>query len=684
MDPADVWTLVEQSKEHWGPRNDRFEEDLGILCNRWPVEEPTGTTALTDPEPDLPADTTIPEMYQKFVSVIANAEVALSIRPTLPQHANLVELAQDAWRSAEHEWARRFARSGLGVFAVEETEWACGRGWITQRVWFNADRYLKGEFAVEVQQVDPATVFPVWGADGLEWVVQEYDAKKADVLRAFPELAERDIKGFKEAGLFDEVTLTAAYTKGFVYYFVDGDPVDTTPTGLDFVPWIVIPCRDYTRATGMATGVGLGGTRTTSRRGAGRAETLTRYVGLPCFFEAKGPVRNRKQLMAVNTRMLELGVLPVTMTRAADGSAIEVDLQPGANIELGPPGTDNVEILQWQPAMENMTTAIQYYTAEIDKRLPSAAWGIGPQSASGFDRAQMNATMYNAFSPYVVARELACELRWDYTMRMYAAKATADRPMQFGRTVRNNRLGLGQLGPDDFEVLLDADVDTKLRNLLPSDRQTMGVLVATLLRSGVIDPEAALGPEFLALPDYKHVLRRVEAQKMKNHPGPIGMTSSAEAFQFEYPDQWAYAERIFEAEQQAAEIEVATRLRQAQMAWMQAGMPPMQPGPNGPMQQNTPNQPHPPPPTGPTPGGPPRQRPDLPAGPALPPGAGEPGMAAMAAGLPSVPGGMAAINPPGVRTEVMSPYMAGQTQLPQAQDPVLDMIREMQGGLPPI
>lgn len=705
LPPSELWEIGEDADDQARPRKERQQEDLEVLCGIFGAPGrpgPQGQTGLTAGEGGS-SDQTLAFIYHKFVSVISEADVSRQIIATLPEHSQLVELAQDAWNHAEFLWSRSFARSGLGSFARDETEWGCLRGWITQRLWWSNKAYMAGKFAVELQSVDPASVSAVFGPDGLEYVVQTYDAKKHEILLQFPELAHSDNPLIATPDTFDDIGVRAVYGRHYVNYFVGGDHVFEFEHGAGFCPWVIIPCRDNTKTTGMSQGLHAQGalTRATQTLTGLNANELQRYVGLSCFHEAKRIVVRLQQLMDIAYDLLELGVRPRWKIRVqADGTQIEVGDNPGDHTVVAGQMED-VEALEADPHFEHLNVLIQYYQNQLDHVLPLAAWsatGAGPTSA--LDRAYISASMLNVFMPYVRARQLACQQRWDMAMRWYAVKGLSSGAgglgMKFGRELQQGKLSLGMLTAADFQALDESKLEVTLRNLIPSDLQSTATTATMLLSNGVIDNLKAL--EMLGFDDAKSILRRVAAATVYKQQG-IGMQHSAEAFRIEHPDEWAFAKQILDIEIDRVANQTLLQAQQVKLALHQlqaggaAGVPQPGAGPAGPPSASMPGGPpggsggpvggppgmgHPPMPMGGMggPPGPPMPPPPTPIRPMGPMGPG-PGVQAAQAGLGGVAGGT---HMPGRMPSMGGPRHLGQVAAPQMENESAALLRQMQAA----
>jgi hypothetical protein len=697
LEQEDALKLAREIHEYWSPLRSRQQEDLEILCGLWGAGVPISFGIETDGDPDLPSVQFIPLIRNKFVSVISGAGVSLKIDGTSPDNDALVERGRAAWKQAEREWARRHARASGSAWEVTETEDACDRGWIAQRLWWDEQRYQNGECAVDVQQADPATVSPQWGATGeLRYVVQTYASTRAEVASRFPELADRDLPELELGDTSDAIDMLVLYDVDHVYYFVDGHYADTITHGWGRVPWLVIATRGYVRPTGQAfdvtTGAGM-------NRGVGKVLNapygLQRYAGLSCFHEAKGVVRNLIELMKTANDQLKLGLRPIVKVKnaAGDKSQIEIEWKPGAEIELAE--HDDIEALEWDTRLQHFEHLIQFFMTQMDRILPAAAWGPSPGVTSALDRSYVSTSLMNVFQPYVRARELAAELRWDFLCYLYSLNARGNQPMQFGMETVEGQSSYSSLDDQEFKALMKADVTVGLRDLLPQEAQMRMGIASMNFRNGLWDRLRAL--EYMGEEHPRKIIRRIDADSLMKQP-LYAMTVAREGAEREYPERKPLIDLVLPIELRRAYLDTLSHLAQSvaqhrQATMMASGQLPMPPPGGGPPHGPGAGPPTPPsggaapsggPPTSPLlpTGGPPGQAgvgpppgASPPAGPAMPAAIGEPGVASLMGGGVGLPGGS---NGPGVGPELMSPAALGQAGTPDQMNPVVEMIRALE------
>lgn len=493
--PTASWIIQQAARlqSFWQPRNDIFQEDEELYKLQSNDETEldadnigNDSEVITINDPKVFAD--------KVVNMLSSQEPTNNIPvrdPTAQETSERVEQLIDWWRLM----ANRVHMNGLHPPLARDEHWySCVRGWITGRVTWNPNNT---SFPWNYSLADPVNVYPQIGANGVQYVIHQYDATGAEILADFD--YDEDVYAAVEKALgadkdsFDpdsEFRVIGYYDDYYHVILVNESEVKNEELGYGFNPWVITPVAgDPIRATPWDT------------------NQYVKWMGQSLFVSVKDMYKKLEKAVSVlATEVSKISNPPVGLFTDEKGQIQNKDIDLG----VGGRNTflfdrEKVEVMSTsKEGLGLLESLFGFYQDRINRgSIPPVLWGEGAGTLSGFAVSLLSAGARDVVYPRVRAMEHFRSMVYERMLDLYIRfGGDLDEPVNMVYTDRRgNYAGLrrvDQIAPEDVKAV-GTYVEVTYRSLAPQDRAAMGQLASLLVQGEIISRDTARGPEFIAL-----------------------------------------------------------------------------------------------------------------------------------------------------------------------------------------
>jgi hypothetical protein len=372
---------IDAMKDFWKLRDERMDDDKRFYDMDIGERTVSGNLVLRN---------ICTTMVEKTARILGSQEPIYSVIPPKNILKDEAQQVEDFIRHAWSTWNRHWYLSGYSTLYHDMAHFLALRGWMAIRLRYNPDADAE-ELPVSTRLVDPRSVYPHFGEEGIMYVAHVYTQTVAQVKESYPdakgEWTERDDEEF--------VNCKAYYDDWWYAFFIEDEeilPVRAHEFG--FVPWVIM----------ISGGSPI-------RHTENDTQDWVKNVGPSIFHHIKEAVLALNRLMSQLADEVERQSNPPMLyffDPQNRKEPIAINFEPGSTNHLFY-DRERVEPLSLGPRPSEAQPLMNMLMEDIEKGgLPSSLWGMG-DSASGFQQVLSQGAARDALYPIVRAMEYAQE-----------------------------------------------------------------------------------------------------------------------------------------------------------------------------------------------------------------------------------------------------------------------------------
>jgi hypothetical protein len=455
--------IANRAVEHWAPRDRRMDEDLQLY--RLTQENQGSGEVVQKNTPYV--------VVEKAAHMLAAQTPVISVIPAKQTEKEQAQKIENFLRWSWVRWNKRWRRSQIqGSMWHSMAHFLCLRGWASARIWYDPEADPATDLPIRVKLFDPRQVYPMFGDNGLVYVIHRYWTTYGELNDEWEDAAKK----FKDENPEDAIEVTEYYDEWFHALQVDGASIKK-PTAHEygFVPWII--------ATGNGAPIRATPTDQTN---------WTQEVGVSMFHGIKSSYRSLNKLLSQLATQVANAANPARVYYY-DPAATEVpepiDLTPGTTNYLFY-DRERMETINTSPTPNDYAPLIDSLIDDVQKgTLPSILWGQTSGIETGFGMSMMTDAARDQLYAIVEAMEEMIEQTNEYELRLIQDFVDGEIGFWTRNTSGQAQSGV-TLSPDEVKAV-GIENEVKYRDISPKDRATMAQIATMLKKEQLISGDTA-------------------------------------------------------------------------------------------------------------------------------------------------------------------------------------------------